>query len=144
MTAVSGKPRYVRPRPGLHGSSDFVDFLKQVLSKPTLRDSGVASTLTVDDELGLAELGVHESDADKGYVNIRLDSTGEVVRARFSGFLPEYRLKVGDELCVEFVDDEWQTIPEVRHTIEHSDRVEFWGLNRITGEFRLLADNHYE
>lgn len=135
---------YTRPRPGLYGSKEFFDFLAQVLSEPELRARGVASVRSQNHESGLVEPGIHESDADKGYVNVKLDSTGEVVRARFSGYAPGHKLKIGDELGVEFVDDEWRTIPEVRHTIKHRDRVEFWGMNRITGEFRLLAKNHYE
>ena len=118
--------------------------MRRVLTQPALRGRGLAARFAVDDEAPIAELGVHESDAGEGFVNIRLDSTGEVVRARFGGFTAGYRLEVGDELSVEFVEDEWRTLPEVRHTIEHRDRVEFWGLNRVTGEFRLLAENHYE
>ena len=144
MRSVSSTPRYTRPRPGLHGSSDFVHSLRRVLTESTQRDRGYASILGGDREPGPVELGVHESAAGEGYVNVRLDSTGQVVRARFSGFVPGYELEVGDELGVEFVDDGWRTIPEVRHTIKHRDRIEFWGTNRVTGEVRLLAQNHYE
>lgn len=141
---MNGTPRYTRPRPGLYGSSEFVDFLKRMLSEPALRARGVADVRSENEESGVAELGVHEGDADEGFVNVRLDSTGEVVRARFSGFVPGYRLEVGDELGVEFVGGRWRSIPEVRHTIRHKDRIEFWGMNRLTGEFRLLAENHYD
>lgn len=141
---MSRTPRYIRPHPGLYGSTEFVDFVKQMLLEPELRARGVASVRSEGEESGFAQLGVHESDADEGYVNVRLDDTGEVVRARFSGFVPGYRLEVGDELAVEFVDGRWRTIPEVRHTIRHTDRIEFWGMNRISGGFRRLAVNHYE
>ena len=38
----------------------------------------IIAGLVADDQTGVPELGVHESDAGEGYVNIRLDSTGEV------------------------------------------------------------------
>lgn len=141
---MSRASRYIRPRPGLHGSKEFVDFLRRALPEPALSAGGVAGVRPEDAEFAGAHPGMHESDADEGYVNVRLDSTGEVVRARFSGYLPGYRLEVGDELAVEFVDGGWRTLPEVRHAIKHTDRVEFWGMNRLTGEFRLLAVNHFE
>ena len=141
---MSRSLRYTRPRPGLYGSKDFVDFLKQMRLEPAPGARAVASVRSENDQSGIVQQGVHESEADEGYVNVRLDNTGEVVRARFSGFVPGYRLEVGDELGVESVDDGWRTIPEVRHTIKHTDRIGFWGMNRITGEFRLLAVNLYE
>lgn len=141
---MSRTPRYIRPRPGLYGSKDFVDFLRRAPLASAPGGGAVAGVRSEDGEFGGVHPGVHESDVDEGNVNVRLDSTGEVVQARFSGFLPGYRLEVGDELGVEFVDGRWRTIPEVRHTIEHTDRIEFWGMNRMTGRFRLLAVNHYE
>lgn len=136
--------RYTRPRPGLYGSSEFLEFLGRPLAQPAQRDRGGAVESGAEAGHGVLELGVSESRPDSGFVNVRLDSTGQVVRARFSGFIPGYRLAPGDELCVELVDDGWRTVPEVRHTIKHRDRIEFWGVNRLTGEFRLLAENYYE
>ena len=141
---MTSPARLTRPRSSGHGSEEFVAFLRNLRHRPDLRGLSPPSEHVEPDEDDFAKLGVYESDGTEGYVNVRVDSTGELVEAKFSGFPPGYRLEVGDELCVEFVADEWRTLPEVRHTIEHSDRIEFWSANRTSGEFRFLAESYYE
>ena len=38
----------------------------------------------------------------------------------------------------------WRTIPTVKYTIRHHDRIEFWTRNRRTGGFRQLATSSYQ
>ena len=127
-----------RPRPGSPGSEEFLDFLAQVRRDP--RRTPAPPPINA----AAVELGSYESDAGEGHVWVRLDSTGETVRAELSGFLPEYRLEPGDEIGAAFVDGAWRTIPNVRYTIRHHDRIEFWTRNRRTGGFRQLATSSYE
>ena len=90
-------------------------------------------------------MGVYESTADdEEHVRVRVDSTGEVVGARLAGFAPDHRFEPGDELALEVVDGAWQTMPHVSHMVRHPDRIEFWTINRNTGDFRLLAKTRRE
>ena len=136
--------RLVRPHPGRYGSREFINYLRRVRAASEPRGVVGVDPNSDDSGLGRVEFGVYESDADDGYVNVRIDRTGELMRAEFGGFLPEHRLEVGDELSIELVAGAWRTMPEVRHTIRHLDRIQFWSVNRITGGLRLLAESYYE
>ena len=130
--------RTTRPRPGSLGSQEFLDFLAQVRRDP--RRTPAPSPINA----AAVELGTYESDAGEGHVWVRIDSTGETVRAALSGFLPEHRLERGDELGAVVVGGAWRTIPTAKYTIRHHDRIEFWTRNRRTGGFRQLATSSYE
>ena len=137
-------PRFVRPREGGYGSQEFRSTLRRLRFSGQSSGAGPSGSTPPAHEFGPVELGVYESDADRGFVHVRLDSTRQMVQADFDGFMPGYQLEAGDELSVEIVDGGWRTMPEVRHTIKHPDRIEMWGINRITGKYRLLIENYYE
>ncbi len=152
---------YRRLRGGTPASEDFLAYLKRRGEEPaaiggdpsTLRrisrifggsparqsPSPARTVLSVP-----TELGVYLSSADDGRARVQLDSTGEVVAAEFRGFAPGFVPEPGDEMSVEFVDEDWRTIPSVKYKIEHPDRIEFWTVNRSTGAFRLLARQYFE
>ena len=88
--------------------------------------------------------GVCLAPAGEGYVWVRLDESGRLVRAVLAGLPAGVSFEPGDELGVEAVDGAWQTLPDVRREITHPDRREFWTTNRNTGNLRMLAEIRYD
>lgn len=86
------------------------------------------------------ESGTYESDAGPGHVWVKRDTSGETIRARFTGYPPDFAFEAGDETGIELVDGEWHTIPAVVHTVRLDSRIEWWTMNRRTGHFRLLTE----
>ena len=86
------------------------------------------------------ESGVYESDADHGDVWVRRESTGEVVRAKLSGYPPGFALEPGDQTALELVDGVWHTVPSIAETVTLNTRVEWWTSNLRTGRPRFLAE----
>ncbi len=89
-------------------------------------------------------MGIYVSSAGRGNVQVRIDSTNEIVEARLTGFAQDYVLEPGDEIGVEYVEGGWQTIPNVKYVVHHESRIEFWTINRQSGALRLLAESFYE
>jgi len=135
---MPSEPAHRRRGSALAGSHEFELFLsaREIEEPGTDTTDGIINSPRSSHEPAL--MGVYESTEGDGQVMVRLDDTGEIVKARLAGFSPEYRFEPGDELAVEVVDGEWQTLPNVRHTIAYRDRVDFWSRNRWTRRFRLL------
>lgn len=157
-------PRRI-PRGGVAPSEDFLAWLKSGGLEPAASERGPSTLRRISRIFGASpaapaarssqaqvrteltvptELGVYVSSTADGRVRVQLDSTGEVVSAAFWGFSPGFEPEAGDELCVEFVDEDWRTIPSVKFRIEHPDRIELWTVNRSTGAFRLLSRLFFE
>lgn len=89
------------------------------------------------------ESGVYESDAGEGYVWVRRDSTDEKVRAKMTGYPPDFDFEPGDETGIELVGGVWHTLPSVAHSVRLSTRIEWWAKNRRTGHLRFLAAHYF-
>ncbi len=129
----------VRSKNQAFGSKEFLDAVAEIRA-----GDGSTFSAVVVPAYPRVELGTCVSSVDEGYVQVQLDSSRRTVHARVDGFTSEYILEVGDELGVERVDDEWRTIPSVKHVIQHERRIEFWTINRVTGAFRLLAEQAFD
>ena len=134
----------IRPRPGLIGSREFVASMGTLRSRPEILRHGPEANSEGIVPSEQVALGTYDSDAGEGEVWVRLDRSGELELARTAGFAPQFEFQFGDEIGVQVLDGVAQTIPTVKHTIVHEDRVEFWAVNRATGRFRLLASSSYE
>ena len=86
------------------------------------------------------ESGMYESDAGDGHVWVRRESTGEIVRAKLSGYPPGFALEPGDQTALELVDREWHTVPSIAETVILNTRVEWWTRNLRTGRPRFLTE----
>ena len=102
-----------------------------------------ASTYPEPSVAGL-ESGTYESSAGPEHAWVRRDSSGETVRARIAEYPSDFVFEPGDETGIELVDGVWHTLPSVVHMMRLKGRVEWWTRNRITGEFRFLAEKRFE
>ena len=90
------------------------------------------------------ESGLYESDAGPDHAWLRLDSTGETVRARITAYPPDFAFEPGDETGIELVDGVWHALPSVVRTVRLETRIEWWTWNHRNGEYRLLAERRLD
>lgn len=109
------------------------------MSDKTPESGATGSSGYTDPSVEGLESGVYESDAGEGHVWVRRDSNDDAVRARVTGYPPDFVFEPGDVTGIELVDGEWRTVPSVAHTVRLSTRIEWWTSNRRTGHFKFLA-----
>lgn len=86
------------------------------------------------------ETGLYEFADGPDHAWVRLDSTGETVRADITAYPQDFAFEPGDETGVELLDGVWLALPSVVRTVRLNTRIEWWTRNLRTGGLRLLAE----